>query len=134
VSKIHFLCLHFRSSNASFDIFASKVDTKTGPREQPTTINVVDLERDNLSNLDNLTDLGFFKLLQDPFQLSITDLFDSNDRTKKSGVEPLKKKLLVDPSRRHSSMSSFTDFNNNNNNTQKKKKMTFSDLKILEED
>jgi hypothetical protein len=106
------------------------VDTKTGPREQPPTVNVVDLERDNLSNLDNLTDLGFFKL-QDPFQSSITDLFDSNDRTNKSRVEPMKKKLLVDPSRRHSSMSSFADFNNN---TQKKGKLTFSDFKILEDD
>jgi hypothetical protein len=49
--------------DAQYYLSASKVGLKTAARESVPAVNVVTLERMNAANLDNLTQLGLFRLL-----------------------------------------------------------------------
>jgi hypothetical protein len=106
-----------RNFGGNFKAEASKVDIKTGNRDLPLTVNLLDLERQNLPNIDNLSQLGFFKLLGENFEAAPS--FDQNledalfcERNEKTASSYGGKNARFDP---------------------QKKKLAFLDLKLLNE-
>ena len=59
---------------ANFQLMATKVDITTAIREQPPGVNLLELDRQNLPNLENLDQLGFFSLANDPGFVVVPDV------------------------------------------------------------
>jgi hypothetical protein len=55
----NFFCF---SDIPDFKLSATQVDVTTCLREKPRAVNLIDLERQNLPNVENLTNLGFFSV------------------------------------------------------------------------
>ena len=120
-----FNAFHFilRSFDGTLNLFASKVETKTTERNQPSTVNIVNLERHNLPNIDNLDQLGFFKLLEDDVTTTTQSQHDVARTThRNSDISKTKHEHNV-----NRDISKWT----NRNETNTKKKMTFVDLKKI---
>ena len=135
-NRFFFFFFFFRNWSGNFEAHASKVEVKTGNRDSPLAVDLLDLERENLPNLDNLSQLGFFKLFGQDFVVEPS--FDHNSKTVDHNSKTVEhnSKTVEHNSKTvdHNSKTVVSSPVQNNKFETQKKKLMFLDLKLLHEE